>query len=41
VELSLSAKEFALLELFLRRAGEVLTRTQILGPVTSWAPPPA
>ncbi|MCW2746347.1 MAG: two component transcriptional regulator, winged helix family [Mycobacterium sp.] len=41
VELSLSAKEFALLELFLRRAGEVLTRTQILEPVTSWAPPPA
>jgi two-component system, OmpR family, response regulator len=30
VELDLSAKEFALLELFLRRPGVVLTRTQLL-----------
>jgi two-component system OmpR family response regulator len=30
VELRLSAKEFALLELFLRHPGEVLTRTRIL-----------
>jgi two-component system OmpR family response regulator len=37
VELSLSAKEFALLELFLRRAGEVLTRTQILENVWDFA----
>jgi two-component system OmpR family response regulator len=37
VQLSLSAKEFALLELFLRRAGEVLTRTQILENVWDFA----
>ena len=30
VELALSAKEFALLELFMRHPGEVLTRTRIL-----------
>ena len=30
MELELSAKEFALLELFLRHAGEVLTRVQLL-----------
>ena len=30
VELDLSAKEFALLELFMRRPGEVLTRIQLL-----------
>ncbi|MFE8944382.1 winged helix-turn-helix domain-containing protein [Streptomyces sp. NPDC007856] len=30
VELELTAKEFALLELFLRHPGEVLTRTRIL-----------
>jgi len=30
VELDLSAKEFALLELFMRRAGETLSRVQLL-----------
>jgi two-component system OmpR family response regulator len=37
VDLELSAKEFALLELFLRRAGEVLTRTMILEHVWDFA----
>jgi two-component system OmpR family response regulator len=35
--ISLSAKEFALLELFLRRKGEVLSRTQILEHVWDFA----
>jgi two-component system OmpR family response regulator len=30
VEIELSAKEFALLEIFMRRAGEVLTRLELL-----------
>ena len=37
VELELSAKEFALLELFLRHPGEVLTRTRILEHVWDFA----
>jgi two-component system OmpR family response regulator len=37
VELSLTAKEFALLELFLRNPGVVLTRTQILEAVWDFA----
>jgi two-component system OmpR family response regulator len=37
VELSLSPKEFALLELFLRHPGEVLTRTRILEHVWDFA----
>src|SRR4029079_15472450 len=37
VELRLSAKEFALLELFLRHPGEVLTRTRILEHVWDFA----
>ncbi len=36
-ELDLSAKEFALLELFLRHPGEVLTRTNILDRVWDYA----
>ncbi len=34
VEIELSAKEFALLELFMRRPGDVLSRDQLLG--TAW-----
>ncbi|WP_055490934.1 response regulator transcription factor [Streptomyces sp. TP-A0356] len=37
VELELTAKEFALLELFLRHPGEVLTRTRILESVWDFA----
>ncbi|MGH8276788.1 MAG: response regulator transcription factor, partial [Steroidobacteraceae bacterium] len=37
VELDLSAKEFALLELFLRHPGQVLTRTRILEHVWDFA----
>ncbi|HEV7830181.1 MAG TPA: response regulator transcription factor [Pseudonocardiaceae bacterium] len=37
VELELSAKEFALLELFLRHPGQVLTRTRILEHVWDFA----
>ena len=37
VELTLSGKEFALLELFLRHQGEVLTRTRILEHVWDFA----
>ena len=36
-EVSLSAKEMALLELLMRRAGEVVTRTQILEHVWDFA----
>jgi DNA-binding response OmpR family regulator len=38
VELSLSAREFALLELFMRHPGEVLTRTKILDHTWDYAP---
>jgi two-component system, OmpR family, response regulator len=38
VELSLSAREFALLELFMRHPGEVLTRTRILDHAWDYAP---
>jgi two-component system OmpR family response regulator len=41
VELDLSPKEFALLELFLSHAGEVLTRTRILEHVWDFAYDPA
>ena len=34
---SLSAREYALLELFVRRAGDVLTRTEIIERVWDWA----
>ncbi|HUY61418.1 MAG TPA: response regulator transcription factor, partial [Candidatus Dormibacteraeota bacterium] len=37
VEVSLSAREFSLLELFLRHPGEVLTRTRILEHVWDFA----
>jgi two-component system OmpR family response regulator len=37
VELELSTKEFALLELFLRHRGQVLTRTRILEHVWDFA----
>lgn len=37
VELALSAKEFSLLELFMRHPGEVLTRTQIIEHVWDYA----
>jgi two-component system OmpR family response regulator len=37
VELELSSKEFALLELFLRHRGQVLTRTRILEHVWDFA----
>jgi len=36
-QLSLTAREYALLELFARRAGDVLTRTEILERVWDWA----
>jgi two-component system OmpR family response regulator len=35
--LSLSPREYALLELFVRRAGDVLTRTEIIERVWDWA----
>jgi two-component system OmpR family response regulator len=35
--LELSAREFAVLELFARRADDVLTRTEIIGHVWDWA----
>ena len=35
--LELTAREYALLELFVRRAGDVLTRTEILERVWDWA----
>jgi two-component system OmpR family response regulator len=35
--LSLSAREYGLLELFVRRAGDVLTRTEIIEHVWDWA----
>jgi len=35
--LDLSAREFAVLELFMRRAGDVLTRTEIITHVWDWA----
>jgi two-component system, OmpR family, response regulator len=35
--LSLSPREYALLELFVRRAGDVLTRTEIIDRVWDWA----
>ena len=35
--LQLSAREFAVLELFARRADDVLTRTEIIGHVWDWA----
>jgi len=35
--LGLTAREYALLELFVRRAGDVLTRTEILERVWDWA----
>lgn len=35
--LSLSAREYSLLELFVRHAGDVLTRTQIIERVWDWA----
>jgi two-component system OmpR family response regulator len=36
-QLELTAREYALLELFVRRAGDVLTRTEILERVWDWA----
>jgi two-component system OmpR family response regulator len=40
-ELDLTAKEFAVLELFMRRPGEVLSRTQILEHVWDFSFDPA
>jgi two-component system OmpR family response regulator len=37
IELELSAKEFAVLELFMRRPGEVLSRLQLLEHAWDWA----
>ena len=37
MSLSLSPREYALLELFVRRAGDVLTRTEIIDRVWDWA----